>query len=58
MKKKIVIYTNVVEDSKNRSQFPFGIAQFQSFLTDAIFSHKYRHGINKVSKGDIMIWAF
>ena len=57
---KIVIYANVIKDTKNRVQFPYGIAEFRSF----IFRHfvcadqPYRHDNTRAVEGDIIVWAF
>jgi hypothetical protein len=57
---KIRIITNVIKGQDGRLQFPYGIAQFRSFLSRHFITadQPYRHGSKLAVKGDIMIWAF
>ncbi len=57
---KIVIYANVILDTKDRVQFPYGIAEFRSFILRhfILADQPYRHDNAKAVEGDIIIWAF
>ncbi len=57
---KIRIFTNVIKDQAGRIQFPYGIAQFRSFLSRHFITADlpYHHGSRLAVEGDIMIWAF
>jgi hypothetical protein len=57
---KIRIFTNVIKDQNDRLQFPYGIAQFRSFLSRHFITadQPYHHGSALAVEGDIMIWAF
>ena len=57
---KIRIFTNVIKDQNDRLQFPYGIAEFRSFLSRHFITadQPYHHGSTLAQEKDIMIWAF
>ncbi len=57
---RIRIYSNVIKDTKDRIQFPYGIAEFRSFLTRHFITsdQPYNHGVKIALEGDIIVWAF
>jgi hypothetical protein len=57
---KIVVYANVDEDWKERSQTPYGFAQFRSYVSrNFIMSDlPYTHPSAKAIPTDIIVWAF
>jgi hypothetical protein len=57
---KIVIYANVIVDWRGRAQFPYGIAQFRSYITRHFVTaaQPYMHDSAKAVEKDIIVWAF
>jgi len=57
---KLVVYTNVGEDWKERIHTPYGIAQFRSYISRNFITSDlpYTHPNWKAVVGDIIIWAF